>query len=112
MKTRSIFVGVDVAKATLEVFCAELPPASQVPNTPAGIRSFCQALRKHRAKGLVVCEATGGLEAALHRAGGALSVLNPRPARDFARATGQLAKTDRIDARSNGWARKSPGWKA
>jgi transposase len=103
MKTRSIFVGVDVAKATLEVFCAELPLAPQVPNTPAGIRLLCQALRKHRAKVLVICEATGGLEAALvaalHQAGLAVSVLNPRRARDFARATGQLAKTDRIDAR-------------
>lgn len=103
MKTRSIFVGVDVAKATLEVFCAELSLAPQVPNTPAGIRSLCQALRKQRAKVLVICEATGGLEAALvaalPRAGVAVSVLNPRRARDFARATGQLAKTDRIDAR-------------
>jgi transposase len=103
MKTPSIFVGIDVAKATLEVFCAELPLAPQVPNAPVGIRSLCQALRRHRAKVLVVCEATGGLEAALvealHQAHLAVSVVNPRRARDFAKACGRLAKTDRIDAR-------------
>jgi transposase len=103
MKTPSFFVGIDVAKATLEIFCAELTLDPQVPNTPAGIRALCQALRRHRAKLLVICEATGGLEAALvdalHQAGIAVSVLNPRRARDFAKACGQLAKTDRIDAR-------------
>src|SRR5690349_15029600 len=103
MKTPSFFVGIDVAKATLEIFCAELPLSPQVPNTAAGIRALCQALRRHRAKLLVICEATGGLEAALvdalHQAGIAVSVLNPRRARDFARACGKLAKTDRIDAR-------------
>jgi transposase len=103
MKTPSVFVGIDVAKATLEVFCAEVSLAPQLPNAPAGIRSLCQALRRHRAKVLVVCEATGGLEAALvdalHQAHIAVSVLNPRRARDFAKACGQLAKTDRIDAR-------------
>ena len=62
MKTPSHFVGIDVAKATLEVFCAELALDPQVPNAPAGIRSLCQALRRHRVKVLVICEATGGLE--------------------------------------------------
>jgi transposase len=50
----------------------------------------------------VVLEATGGLErpvaAALAASGIAIAVVNPRQARDFARATGRLAKTDRIDA--------------
>jgi transposase len=103
MKTPSIFVGIDVAKATLEVFCAELPLEPQLPNSPAAIRRLCRALRRHRLKVLVVCEATGGLEAALvealHQAQLAVSVVNPRRARDFAKACGQLAKTDRIDAR-------------
>jgi transposase len=103
MKTPAIFVGIDVAKATLEVFCAELTLAPHVPNSPAGIRALCQALRRHRAKVLVICEATGGLEAALvealHEAQLAVSVVNPRRARDFAKACGRLAKTDRIDAR-------------
>jgi transposase len=103
MKTPSLFVGIDVAKATLEVFCAELSLALEVPNAPAGIRSLCQALRRHRAEVLVVCEATGGLEAAfvdaLHQAHIPVSVLNPRRARDFAKACGKLAKSDRIDAR-------------
>jgi transposase len=80
MKTPSLFVGIDVAKATLEVFCAELALDPQVPNAPAGIRSLCQALRRHRVKVLVICEATGGLEAALvdalHQARIAVSVLN------------------------------------
>jgi transposase len=81
MKTPSLFVGIDVAKATLEAFCAELALGPQVvPNAPAGIRSLCQALRRHRVKVLVICEATGGLEAALvdalHQARIAVSVLN------------------------------------
>lgn len=103
MKTPSFFVGIDGAKATREIFCAELTLSPQVPHTAAGIRALCQALRRHRAKLLVICEATGGLEAplvdVLHQAGIAVSVLNPRRARDFAKACGKLAKTDRIDAR-------------
>ena len=103
MNTPSVFVGIDVAKATLEAFCAELSLAPQVPNTPAGFRALCQALHPHRAKVLVVCEATGGLASplvhALQQAQIPVSVLNPRRARDFARASGKLAKTDRIDAR-------------
>jgi transposase len=103
MNITSSFVGIDVAKKTLEVFCAELPLPAQVPNTPEGIATVCHALRAHADQALVVCEATGGLEApvvaALHAAGVRLCVLNPRRARDFARALGKLAKTDRIDAR-------------
>src|SRR3954454_4224313 len=103
MNTSPVFVGIDVAKATLEVFCAELPLDPQVPNTLAGLRSLCQALHPHRAKVLVVCEATGGLESplvqALRQAQIPVSVLTPRRARDFARANGKLARTDRIDAR-------------
>ena len=67
----------------------------------AGIQAIVQRLRGH-APGLIVLEATGGYEraavAALAAAQLALVVANPRQVRDFARAIGQLAKTDRIDA--------------
>jgi transposase len=103
MNTPAFFVGIDVAKKTLEVFCAELPLPAQVPNRAEGIATVCRAVRAHRDTALVVCEATGGLEAALVAARQAaevpVCVLNPRRARDFARALGKLAKTDRIDAR-------------
>jgi len=102
MTTRSVFVGIDVAKATLAV--AVRPRAAQweEANTPAGIAAVVRRLRRQRARTLVVLEATGGYEhavvAALATAGLAVVVANPRQVRDFARATGQLAKTDRIDA--------------
>jgi transposase len=97
-----LFVGIDVAKKTLELFCAELPLPSQVPNTATGLATVCRAFRDHGDQIVVICEATGGLEAALvaalHAAAVRVCVLNPRRARDFARALGKLAKTDRIDA--------------
>ncbi len=92
-------VGIDVSKQTLEVCCNE---QSQVfANDLAGI----EALTKHlhaQAIDLIVVEATGGYEAAcvcaLQAAGLAVALVNPRQARDFAKAMGYLAKTDRIDA--------------
>jgi transposase len=63
---------------------------------------YCLQLQAHQVA-LVLMEATGGLETAaacaLQAAGYAVAIINPRQARDFARAMGQLAKTDRIDAR-------------
>lgn len=93
------FIGVDVAKLTLAIqFPDQLWSTA---NTAPGHAAF---LTKLRALGSthVICEATGGYEQplvfALHQAGVPVSVINPRQVRDFARACGRLAKTDRIDA--------------
>jgi len=76
--------------------------AWQVPNAPAGWAQLVTAC-KERAVERIVLEATGGYErrvaAELMAAGLPVVVVNPRQARDFARATGRLAKTDRLDAR-------------
>ena len=95
------YVGVDVSKVQLDV--ALLPTAEcwSESNDEAGIARVVERLRG-LAPALVVLEATGGLErpltAALVQAQIPVAVVNPRQVRDFARATGQLAKTDRIDA--------------
>ena len=96
-----ITVGIDVSKATLEVATTRGGRSMALPNDEAG----CKALVAELAGldvGLVLFEATGGFElgcaTALQLAGFAVAVINPRQARDFARAMGYLAKTDRIDA--------------
>jgi transposase len=95
------FIGVDVAKAQREFACRPAGGSGRVPNDEAGITELvarCQALGPT----LIVCEATGGYEAALVAALATAQlpvvVANPRQVRDFAKATGQLAKTDAIDA--------------
>jgi transposase len=95
------FVGVDVSKAWLDIAGRPEPAVHRLGNDPEGIAAAV-ALLRGLAPALVVLEATGGLElplvAALQVAGLPVAVVNPRQARDFARATGQLAKTDRLDA--------------
>jgi transposase len=97
---RSQFVGIDVSKATLDVAIGEEEPF-RVPNSRDGLDQLLSRLES-RPVALIVLEATGGLEAlcaaALAAAGLPVAVINPRQARDFARATGRLAKTDAIDA--------------
>jgi transposase len=97
------FVGIDVAKAQLDI---ALRPAGErwaVPNDASGIAPLVERLQILNPT-LMVLEATGGLErlvtSALATAGLPVVVVNPRQARDFARATGQLAKTDALDARA------------
>jgi transposase len=94
------FVGIDVSKDTLDG-CLRPGGTFQHDNTLGGIAQVV-ALLGAQPVALVVVEATGGLEVplvrALQRAGLAVAVVNPRQARDFARATGRLAKTDTIDA--------------
>jgi len=96
-----VFVGLDVAKATLDVALRPSGETWSVANDEAGVTSLVERLRACGPT-LIVCEATGGFEraavAALAAAGLPVVVANPRQVRDFARATGQLAKTDRIDA--------------
>jgi transposase len=93
------FVGIDIAKAALEVFIGSGGAAFSVTNDEVGIRE----LLWHLAPGdFAILEATGGLEmpaaSALAAAGIAVAIVNLRQVRDFARATGRLAKTDRLDA--------------
>jgi transposase len=94
------FVGIDVSKARLDVAAEGTAPFS-VENTPEGIAGLVARLVPMRPT-LVVLEATGKLEvpavAAMAAAGLAVAVVNPRQVRDFAKATGELAKTDAIDA--------------
>jgi transposase len=97
-----ITVGIDVAKDTLEVAIGLNIPSLNLTNDTEGFDALLTQLAAHRVA-LVVMEATGGLESAvacaLQAAGYAVAIINPRQARDFARAMGKLAKTDRIDAR-------------
>ena len=95
------FVGVDVAKAEFVVACRPEGTGWTATNDPEGIAATVARLRR-MAPTLTVAEATGGYERALvtafAAAGFPLVVANPRQVRDFAKATGQLAKTDRLDA--------------
>src|SRR5436309_2612102 len=95
------FVGIDVSKAWLDVAGRPQPAPRRLANDPEGIAALVADLRA-LAPTLIVRETTGGLErpavAALQVAGLPVAVVNPRQVRDFARATGQLAKTDRLGA--------------
>jgi transposase len=103
MSESLVYVGMDVAKATLDLYAphSPSPQARSFANDRAGHRALARWLRKLGAV-QVVCEATGGYERAaldaLRAAGLAVSVVNARQVRDFARAQGRLAKTDRLDA--------------
>jgi transposase len=94
------FVGIDVSKNQLDgrILGAQ---SFQHPNSPAGIAAIVGLLQSLPVT-LVVVEATGGLEVpiarALQKAQIPVAVINPRQGRDFAKATGRLAKTDDIDA--------------
>ena len=96
------FIGIDVSRDSLEVASRPAGEHWQVSNDPAGIASLLPRLRALQPT-LIVLEATGGLElpvlAAIGSAGLPVVAVNPRQARDFAKAIGKLAKTDAIDAR-------------
>lgn len=102
MKTSEVFVGIDVSKTELEVGVLPAEQFWTAPNDDAGRGGVVERLRA-LSPTLIVLEATGGFEASvaamLAAAGLPVVVMNPRPVRDFAKATGQLAKTDRLDAR-------------
>lgn len=102
MKTSEVFVGIDISKAALDVGVLAPEQAWTAPNDEAGCRSLAERLRT-LSPTLIVLEATGGFEtlavATLAAAGLPVVVVNPRQVRDFAKATGSLAKTDRLDAR-------------
>jgi len=96
-----MLIGIDVAKAELVVAARPSGERWTAPNDERGVQRLVERLR-HDGPALVVLEATGGYEllcvGALAAAGLPVVVANPRQVRDFAKATGQLAKTDRIDA--------------
>lgn len=96
-------VGIDVSKAQLDIALRPAGHGWQVPNEEGGIRLLVARLQAVDPT-LMVLEATGGLELpvtlALAAAGLPVAVVNPRHTRDVAHATGQLAKTDALDARA------------
>lgn len=103
MSVLSVTVGIDVAKAHVDVCVLGVASGVQrFANDADGHSALAAALLPSGA-GLVVMEATGGYEAALacalQASGLPVAVLNPRQARDFARSMGRLAKTDAVDAR-------------
>ncbi len=102
MSEPQVFVGIDVSKAQLDVALRPTNDGWQVTNDASGIAGLVERLRTVQPT-LVVLEATGGLEVpvtgALAEAGLPVVVVNPRPAREVAKATGRIAKTDTLDAR-------------
>ena len=102
MTEGSVFIGIDVAKARLDVAVRPDGDTWQAANDANGIAALVARL-DHLRPALIVLEATGGYErtvtASLVAAGVPVAVVNPRQIRDFAKATGKLAKTDTLDAR-------------
>ncbi len=102
-EAEDVAVGIDVAKATLDVAIRPSGEERQVANDPAGIAVVVAWLQSVQPS-VIVVEATGGYEAPvvaeLGVAGLRVAVVNPRQVRDFAKATGRLAKTDRLDAQA------------
>lgn len=96
------FVGIDISKDRLDVHIQPTQEDFSLAHDEAGVAELVRRLQGLTPQ-LVVMEATGGYEspvaAALGTAGVPVAVVNPRQIRDYARATGQLAKTDRLDAR-------------
>ncbi len=101
-RTVETFAGIDVSKASLEVAVSGSRRVLSFGNDKRGVRALVGHLRREEPV-LVVLEASGGYErlavAGFIAAGLPVAVVNPRQVRDFARATGTLAKTDAIDAR-------------
>lgn len=101
MAKKSVFVGIDISKDRLDVHVRPLESGFSVANDAAGHAALIARLKPLRTKRIVL-EATGGYERALWialtDAGLVAAVVNPRQVREFARASGRLAKTDRLDA--------------
>ena len=97
----NVVMGIDVCQVRLDICRSDTGEGLLFANDEKGIRRLLRHLKSHPVE-LVVCEATGGLEreavAHLVAAGVPVAVVNPRQVRDFARATGRLAKTDQLNA--------------
>ena len=96
-----MFIGIDVSKQWLDIAWSDERPPQRCPHLEADLSTLARQLAA-QAPTLIVLEATGGHErllvAALLAQGLPVAVVNPRQVRDFARATGRLAKTDALDA--------------
>lgn len=103
MNQTPVYIGIDIAKLTLELAAPGLKLPAQWPNTTAGHRGILQCLQRLKRPVHVVCEATGGYERSLlevlWKAAIPLTLCNPFKVRRFAQSTGVLAKTDKLDAR-------------
>ena len=101
MTDSGVFVGIDVSKATLDIHVRPTGQAFSFSNDDDGVGELIRVMERVQ-PALVLLEATGGWEAHVTAALAVrhlpVVVTNPRQVRDFARATGELAKTDRIDA--------------
>ena len=101
MSKLEVFVGIDVSMAKLDIAVRPTSEIWQVSNDKAGIESLVSKLKALNPS-LIVIEATGGIEipvvGELGKEGLPIVAVNPRQVRDFAKATGRLAKTDAIDA--------------
>jgi transposase len=97
-----VYVGIDVCKAWLDVYVHPIGQWFRVPNTREGLRQLKRVLARYEVVRIVM-EATGKFHREAHRnlyaSGFVVAVVNPLRARLFAEATGQLAKTDTVDAR-------------
>lgn len=95
-------IGIDVAKKFFDLYCFLNDHEMHLSNDQQGIDKFIELCRQTKPE-LIVMEATGGYElllaASIQAQGFAVAVVNPRRVRDFAKATGQMAKTDKLDAR-------------
>lgn len=96
------YVGIDVSKARLDVYIRPVNITLKVANTKEEITTLVETIKLYNPK-LIVIEATGGLETEtiiqLQASQQPVALINPRQGRDFAKASGYLAKTDTIDAR-------------
>lgn len=101
-QTTNCYIGIDVSKAVLDVFILPINQSVSFQNNRTGITKLVRKLSQHH-QPLITLEATGGYEQgaaqAIMRAGFSVAIVNPRRVRDFAKASGELAKTDQIDAR-------------
>ena len=102
MNTIITYLGLDIAKRSLDLSPHPALRTRSFANDAAGHRALLAALRRVHGPLQIICEATGGYEhhllEALHQAQVTVTLVNPRQARDFARAKGLLAKTDALDA--------------
>lgn len=100
---QKIYVGIDVAKHHLDVYINATKRVVKVSNDQAGIQELITILSEQPPITLIILEATGGYERlvarTLEEANFSIRIINPRQVRDFAKALGQLAKTDRVDCR-------------
>lgn len=101
MESTKVFAGIDVSKGTLDIAFRPEGKSMTVDNDDDGIKELVHHMKQGK-PALIVFEATGGLEtlaaSTLAAKGFVIAVVNPRQVRDFAKATGRLAKTDAIDA--------------